>query len=454
MKQILLILALLATSLFHAQDMTDMNKWSIGMNFGGHDLHDPIDTRVVKLYQPNFIQLNGRYMANNRFGAQVSGSFHYFNTEGSPNVLYTNLSISGVANLGDIFRFTTWTKSFGLLAHAGMGMSNMWQKDYYQDLGIEPDNPLHNGADDMVSFSLGVTPQYKINDKFSVNLDLTFIQHHLQSRSFDWETKLTDRSFNGSFMKLSVGISYYFGDKSRHADWTPTEYGPTGELTNEMYDSRILNLEKKLMDDDGDGVPNYIDEEKDTAKGSLVDSKGRALADMDGDGVADAYDKCPEQPGLWSMDGCPDTDGDNVGDHIDLCPEQRGLSINKGCPEIDEKSQEIINESIKNIQFEKDNDKLTETSFPILDQVRQLMILHPEYSIIVEGHTCSDGTEEHNAELSEDRANKVKMYLVAKGIDDHRLETKSYGPSRPVASNETEEGKALNRRTEFKIIFK
>ena len=454
MKNFLLTLTLIASTFIYAQDMTDMNKWSVGLNFGGHDLHSPINTRVIKLYQPNFIQLNGRYMANNRFGAQLSSSFHYFNIEGTPNVLYTNLSLSGVANVGDLLRFSTWTKSFGLLAHGGIGWSSMWQKGYYQDLGIDPENPLHNSVDDMFSFSAGITPQYKLNDKFSLNLDLTFVQHALQSRSFDWETKLDDRTFNGSFMKLSIGVSYYIGSKTRHADWVPTEYGPTGELTNEMYDSRILNLEKKMMDDDGDGVPNYLDEEENTPKGSLVDSKGRALKDSDGDGVPDAYDKCPDVPGLWSMDGCPDTDGDGVPDHMDLCPEERGLLINKGCPEIDKESQEIMNYSIKNIQFEKDSDKLTESSFPVLDQVRQLMILHPEYSVLVEGHTCTDGSEEHNTELSIDRANKVKMYLVAKGIDEHRLVTKGHGFSRPAASNDTEEGKALNRRTEFKIIFK
>lgn len=452
MKNILLLLTLLATSFHYAQDMTDMNKWSVGLNFGGHDLHSPINTRNIKLYQPNFVQLNGRYMTNNRFGIQASTSFHFFNIEGAPNVLYTNLSISGIANIGDLMRFNKWTKSFGLLAHSGIGWSGMWQKGYYEELGTDPQNPLHNSVDDMIAFTFGLTPQYKINDQFSLNVDLSFVQHHLQSRSFDWETKLTDRSFNGSFMKLSIGVSYYIGSKARHADWVPTEYGHKGELKNEKYESTILNLELKMQDDDGDGVPNYIDAEPDTPKGSLVDSKGRALKDKDGDGIADEFDKCPDIPGLWSMDGCPDTDGDGVPDHLDKCPSTIGVMSNEGCPEITIEENKLLDKAMKGIKFETGKDIIKSSSHNILDNVVNTLKNHPEWVVEIQGHTDSTGDYEKNKVLSQKRAEAVKSYLESKNVTNKMIPV-GYGSDVPKGDNKTAAGRVENRRVEFKISY-
>ena len=68
----------------------------------------------------------------------------------------------------------------------------------------------------------------------------------------------------------------------------------------------------------------------------------------------------------------------------------------------------------------------------------------------IEGHTDSDGTEEHNSELSQNRANAVVNYLVRKyGVDANRLEAKGWGESKPIDSNDTAEGKANNRRVEL-----
>ena len=78
---------------------------------------------------------------------------------------------------------------------------------------------------------------------------------------------------------------------------------------------------------------------------------------------------------------------------------------------------------------------------------------HPELLLIrVEGHTDNDGKELYNLHLSQSRAQAVVDYLVEAGIGRHRLDPAGFGEARPIAENETEEGKAKNRRVEFLIV--
>ena len=72
--------------------------------------------------------------------------------------------------------------------------------------------------------------------------------------------------------------------------------------------------------------------------------------------------------------------------------------------------------------------------------------------IEIGGHTDNIGSDEYNKDLSLRRAENVYYYLISKGIDEKRMSYKGYGESQPIATNETEEGRALNRRTEFKIV--
>ncbi len=84
-----------------------------------------------------------------------------------------------------------------------------------------------------------------------------------------------------------------------------------------------------------------------------------------------------------------------------------------------------------------------------VDEVVQTMKQHPEVRATVEGHTDSVGSEAYNQRLSERRANAVRDYLVAHGIDASRITTRGYGKTKPIASNKTAEGRAKNRRVEI-----
>lgn len=105
------------------------------------------------------------------------------------------------------------------------------------------------------------------------------------------------------------------------------------------------------------------------------------------------------------------------------------------------------------VQFETDSDVLIERSKTLLDDVAQALTDHPEIAKVqIEGHTDSAASRRHNRKLSQDRVVAVRKYLISKGVEGSRLTTKSFGETRPMASNKTDEGRAQNRRVEFRIL--
>ncbi len=106
---------------------------------------------------------------------------------------------------------------------------------------------------------------------------------------------------------------------------------------------------------------------------------------------------------------------------------------------------------LKNIQFDYNSAKLQPVSLIELNKLLQLMEDNAKVEVQINGHTDNLGTEVRNAKLSVERAKAVADYLISKGIDSNRLTWKGYGASQPVANNDTEENRALNRRTEFTI---
>ena len=104
------------------------------------------------------------------------------------------------------------------------------------------------------------------------------------------------------------------------------------------------------------------------------------------------------------------------------------------------------------IHFETAKATINPQSFPLLDDLVELMNRKKKMKIELAGHTDSDGSAESNLKLSKDRANAVKAYLTKKGISADRVQTVGYGETRPVLSNDTAQGKARNRRTEVRIV--
>ncbi len=206
-----------------------------------------------------------------------------------------------------------------------------------------------------------------------------------------------------------------------------------------------------IPDTDKDG----IDDEHDSCKTipGLPKYNGCPIPDTDKDGIDDEHDSCKTIPGLPRYNGCPipDRDGDGINDEEDKCPDAAGTKENQGCPEIKKEEKEKINYVAHNILFATKSDSLTGSSYLALDDLNDLLIKHPELHLTIEGHTDNVGTAEHNMELSQKRADAVKNYLLKKGINENRITAKGFGMAQPIATNDTPEGKAKNRRVELKI---
>lgn len=104
------------------------------------------------------------------------------------------------------------------------------------------------------------------------------------------------------------------------------------------------------------------------------------------------------------------------------------------------------------VTYKTNSAELEPASFKAIDDLYEWMLQKKDIKIEISGHTDSDGSEANNIALSQKRAESVKSYLIKKGINTKRIIAKGLGESKPVATNETAEGKAKNRRTEVRIV--
>jgi outer membrane protein OmpA-like peptidoglycan-associated protein len=119
-------------------------------------------------------------------------------------------------------------------------------------------------------------------------------------------------------------------------------------------------------------------------------------------------------------------------------------------PALFEKGQETL--VLEGVHFEFNSANLTQESYAILDHVAAQLRDNPKVRVEIQGHTDEVGTQEYNMDLSQRRAESVRDYLASKGVKEDRLVPKGYGATRPVASNQTDEGRAKNRRVELKKL--
>ncbi|MEW5855642.1 MAG: OmpA family protein, partial [Myxococcota bacterium] len=152
----------------------------------------------------------------------------------------------------------------------------------------------------------------------------------------------------------------------------------------------------------------------------------------DQDGFLDAQDKCPNEP--ETINNNEDDDG---------CPDQ-GKTLVKL------ETERIV--ILEKVFFDTNKDTIQPRSYPLLDQVAQVLKTHKELRVRVEGHTDSQGKPDANLDLSDRRAKAVMNYLVEKGVEGSRLEAKGYGQTRPVDTNKTSRGRENNRRVEFVVL--
>jgi len=222
----------------------------------------------------------------------------------------------------------------------------------------------------------------------------------------------------------------------------------------------VVDRYGKAIDSDMDGVPDGIDKEAQTAKGAKVDKEGRAI-DSDGDGVPDGIDLEPNSPtgALVSVKGISiDGDGDGVPDGIDQEPASpKGAKVDVRGITISQLEAEFLTKGIlrvNKIYFDTGKATIKVESHNVLMEIGKMLEKYPDLKVQINGHTDAIGNDDFNFDLSVQRAESVRAFLVSRfsDINSYNLTVRGFGRSKPLSDNRTEDGRTLNRRVEFEVL--
>lgn len=217
--------------------------------------------------------------------------------------------------------------------------------------------------------------------------------------------------YKGKYSSVYGGLEFTLGSRDKAS---LTFANPAATLYDELRDPS-LKIEVEALKQRVSSLEGTVDQ---------------LSKDSDGDGVSDKFDKCPGTPAGTAVDG-------------------------SGCPiKFPEQPTQTINNATNSayyspIQFEFDSSVLKTSSYSTLDKLAK-ELRDNKSSVKLDGYASAEGNEAYNVNLSKDRANAVKQYLVNAGVSASSVSANGYGEANPVASNATEEGRVQNRRVEIK----
>ena len=391
----------------------DFKKWSIELAGGinnaqsAYTLGSPI--AGINLLT---VDLGVRYMINNIFGIKADAGYNRFkkgdvvtSSVDTYNSRYYRLDLQGVANVGKLLNFKTFTSKLGLLAHTGVGMGAVRSGD------------LNDLTPNLI---YGLTGQYKLSNKFALTLDASNIMNKHQTYAFDLRSNANE---NGSLLNMTLGLTYYIGKGENHADWVNFKDEAVGSL-----EKRVADLETMNNDSDKDGVVDYLDTEPNTITGVLVDSKGRAI-DLNKNSVPDELEKYLDRYALKgdspSVSGSPVTTQEDV-------------------------VKQFINQGYVNLYYDFNQSTPISSSTNQIGYILTYLRNNPSTSVDIIGYADEIGNSDYNKQLSKSRAEKVKETLVKAQINPSRLNIRSLGEDNSVNVN-SEEARKLVRRVTFKV---
>ena len=409
--------------------------------------------------------------------AQVTHPTIEGTTPFSPSTEYKTWSIgvnAGVLNQSNIFGFNR--AGFDKLEH-NLGYSAYIKKHISPSFGLKAqylggkvagkNEDLATEFETKMPWSAALSAEWtaaNTNWRFVNSIIKPYVSIGLGALNFETnaneaQTKLYVPVDAGLKFAIAKGVNL---DLGYQLNWANQDFDgiPGGQYKNDLFSYAHAGLEFAIG---GSGKPflgnsnpaatlaadvnkkyDEIKAERDALIASNNELKGQvsqlndALKDDDGDGVANKFDKCPGTPSGVQVDGagCP------------ITVKNETKVIEKIV--VTEEDKKVVDEAIKNLEFETGKSTIRSTSYASLDRVATILI-EKNFSLKLAGHTDNTGSLQTNLRLSKERAEAVKAYLVSKGANSSRIEATGYGPNQPIASNSTAEGRQQNRRVEFTL---
>ncbi|MFI5221478.1 MAG: OmpA family protein [Bacteroidia bacterium] len=437
---------------------TSQNPWNIGLHYGKSEFDGDIGNASFDWTKPfyGFGGVSVAYYGNKSFdllgnfnigelgyladddsfgyyNGKFHGRFYGQHTDGS---IYLKYKLSN----GYIFKENSRLQLSFLL---GVGISWLTGNHIYNVVNVQTSG---GQVGVWTAKDLTVATGWHINFRLTENLNL-YEQSVFVYTDHDGRDGYVSQN-NDGYLLHTLGVSFNFGSKPKESAF----YIGKEDISIAPRSMRTVNV----MDRDSDGIIDKFDLCPDIP-GTV---QARGCPDKDWDGIPDFQDSCPNVWGLATFHGCPDTDGDGVPDQLDSCPHNPGPVSKNGCPETKEIQNTNNNAAIPGllydmvipgIQFEPTQSMIPIEAYPLLDYVVSVCKENPTYHLIINGHADQTGSSYKNLILSFNRANSVREYLIKHGVAAERLEACGYGQDQPVDKTETPEGRAKNRRVEFRV---
>lgn len=389
------------------------NQWSLDLGVGG--------TKIQRDFAPGYfmstldfpqVNLGIRHMFNSRFGLRLDLGYENLLSDEEDGSLpfdtkYYRSTVEGVINLGNTLNFSNWTSYLNLLAHGGAGYSQM----RFDAVGATED------PDHLMNWVVGITPQLMLSKVMSLNADFSMVGNMLQNSTYDGTrtSQHVQGSYDATMMKISLGLSISLGSKGQSADFYPHNEAVRSEL--DILEERLAKMEAAMLDDDEDGVPNYLDQEPNTVSGMTVNTKGVAV----------------------------DKNGNGIPDELELSLDAHYASIEAA--KTGKSMEELLGKGYMNLYFDFNSDQPATYS---LNAIQQLLIFlgeNTEAEAELLGFTDKIGTPEINLELSNRRAKNVYDILVSAGVDPDRLSFRGMGQDHSLDSNSSQVRQLARRVT-------
>ncbi|NIJ43722.1 outer membrane protein OmpA-like peptidoglycan-associated protein [Wenyingzhuangia heitensis] len=435
-----------------AQD--EKNPWAIGVGINmvdvsGYGISKPFDQLkdYVGLSDLNALPVLSRlYVAkylNKGFTVDIAGAINSIDEIPSGDVSeknYYSLDLGLRYDLNEWFGQTGWFDPY-----AKFSVGGAWVED-----------------DSAITLSPGLGFNTWFNDKVGLNFESAYKASSL----FDADGAGSAQYIGAYHFQHSVSLVIKFGAKDTDSDGIVDKDDLCPNIVGKKELQGCPDMDGDGIADKDDACPEYAGTAAtngcpDADGDGVIDSKDKCpnqagklggCPDADGDGFADDKDKCPNLAGKFN--GCPDSDNDGLADNVDKCPNVKGPKYNNGCPikKLTEEAKKQLGTYAKTIQFNSGKANFKAGVTTTLDAIAEVMKEFKNIKFDVEGHSDSSGNEAKNLKLSQDRAQAVVDYLGTHGIDSKRLHAVGYGITKPIASNKTAAGRAINRRVVLTAI--